>query len=551
MNHLQENLFQLLVELDNICKENEIEYYLIGGTLLGAVRHHRFLPWDDDIDICMTRKNWNKLQNLVENDESIIPEGRSLIYNDNTLYYRNTIPRYVSKESTFLIKSQVLTGEACGQLIDFFIMNPMPVGEKEVQEYLDLFRVYAQILSPYFVVCLNLNLDEWQNHYRLYEEYLRRIEIEGEEKVLNELKEYLISFPEEDCENYYTNWARRTDIYEKDHFKNDCHMEFEGKMFPILNNPEHYLRVRYGDSWMYVPEYENQISHNSIKNIDVPFKEYTDRYMDKINRDVAYEKIKNNTHNNVELHYNRRKIESLVAKANVKIKSPDISSELDKKEEYLQSLLDKREYMKLLEEFDDYSQLQLMGDVKKYNTIVPISDRNMEVFLMALIESGQYFKADTFLRIQKANGKSSERLAEIEEEIDFCRQLSIARYDEKNEAKVKSLIDEYDSKYPDLIDIYRARLWIMDKNAESSEEYESLCEFSEKALELYPFDGEMMAFQAKAKLKLGSEKEAIDIYRKAVDNTRNGVIWQKVEEESGISRIDIERDLIRELENGN
>jgi len=66
-------------------------------------------------------------------------------------------------------------------------------------------------------------------------------------------------------------------------------------------------------------------------------------------------------------------------------------------------------------------------------------------------------------------------------------------------------------------------------------------------LEIHPYDGETMAIQAKAKLELGNNEEAMELYNKAIFNTRNGIIWQKVEDETGISRIDMERDLIEEL----
>lgn len=59
---LFEKLLDLMVEFDLVCKENDIEYFLDSGTLLGAIRHNRFIPWDDDVDIIMMREDFTKLR---------------------------------------------------------------------------------------------------------------------------------------------------------------------------------------------------------------------------------------------------------------------------------------------------------------------------------------------------------------------------------------------------------------------------------------------------------------------------------------------------------
>ena len=67
MEELRKVQVEMLSEVHRICIENNLKYYLCGGTLLCAVRHNGFIPWDDDIDISMPRKDYQKFINLCQN----------------------------------------------------------------------------------------------------------------------------------------------------------------------------------------------------------------------------------------------------------------------------------------------------------------------------------------------------------------------------------------------------------------------------------------------------------------------------------------------------
>src|SRR5690554_6780661 len=61
----QLRVLDMFIEVDGICRKHGIEYWLMGGTLLGAARHGGFIPWDDDMDICILHKDLKKLRKAL------------------------------------------------------------------------------------------------------------------------------------------------------------------------------------------------------------------------------------------------------------------------------------------------------------------------------------------------------------------------------------------------------------------------------------------------------------------------------------------------------
>ena len=77
-------MLEMVKELDRICKKHGISYFLYGGTLLGAIRHHGFIPWDDDLDVGMLRKDYLRLMKVLPSE---LPEHIALQTNDTDKNY--------------------------------------------------------------------------------------------------------------------------------------------------------------------------------------------------------------------------------------------------------------------------------------------------------------------------------------------------------------------------------------------------------------------------------------------------------------------------------
>ena len=84
---------EVLSDLDKACRENGIEYYADWGTLLGAVRHHGFIPWDDDMDVCMKRPDYNRFLRIAK---QIMPEGYDIYNIENDENNDNLLTRIIN-----------------------------------------------------------------------------------------------------------------------------------------------------------------------------------------------------------------------------------------------------------------------------------------------------------------------------------------------------------------------------------------------------------------------------------------------------------------------
>ena len=86
IDEVKQTELSILDYIDSVCKQHNITYYLAYGTLLGAIRHKGFIPWDDDIDIYMPRKEYDKFIKLqADNKES--QYSVLSMYNDSEYFY--------------------------------------------------------------------------------------------------------------------------------------------------------------------------------------------------------------------------------------------------------------------------------------------------------------------------------------------------------------------------------------------------------------------------------------------------------------------------------
>lgn len=120
-------IFDIMVYLDELSKKHDLNCMLSGGTLLGAVRHGGFIPWDDDADMMLLRKDYEKLIRLVNADQS--PYRALCIHNDREYYYPFA---KVVDTRTYLRQSGCIPFSSDGVCVDLFPLDDLPDDKQAV-----------------------------------------------------------------------------------------------------------------------------------------------------------------------------------------------------------------------------------------------------------------------------------------------------------------------------------------------------------------------------------------------------------------------------------
>lgn len=122
---LQNVILNIMQYIDRLCQENRIQYYIIGGTALGAVRHGGFIPWDDDLDIAMTRENYNKFIDLCNSNKF---DREHFYFQEGSKDWTSYFSKVRLLNTVFEDAGEDETAESCksGIFVDIFPLDNVP-----------------------------------------------------------------------------------------------------------------------------------------------------------------------------------------------------------------------------------------------------------------------------------------------------------------------------------------------------------------------------------------------------------------------------------------
>ena len=260
LDKVKKEELEILKYLDSICEKNNLTYFLIGGTLLGAVRHKGFIPWDDDIDVAMPRKDYKKLIRLLKKDNS---QYIMDCYKTNHSFWLPIVK--IRKKNTEYVEPFLKEYKGPqGIWIDIF---PLDNGIKE--------GLFIHKIQEFFIKKLK-GLLYIKNIRCIYnqEEFYKKMII----RIVKLIPNWFYHFAINCCmqltnfwpnSKYYINFGSQYGIKKQFHLKEKYSKgemgEFEKETFNIPKDSKYVLQKIYGSNYMELPPVEKRITHNPIK----------------------------------------------------------------------------------------------------------------------------------------------------------------------------------------------------------------------------------------------------------------------------------------------
>lgn len=252
---LKEIELNILREVKYVCDKNKLHFFLCGGTLLGAIRHNGFIPWDDDIDIYMPREDYSKFITLFNEHSG---KQYKFVCMENTPAYCIPFGKVVCTE-TSLFETQVRSTPGMGVYVDVFPLDGLGNSLDEAKKIIrkcSRYRTQLELAMSKKRKATPLNIIKnlycqmlFIGRRKIYNKYLRV----ATNKTFD--RSQYVAF----CGAFYGE----REILEQDIFLYSELHQFENEMYPIPVGYDTYLKKLYGD-YMILPPMEKRVTHHSF-----------------------------------------------------------------------------------------------------------------------------------------------------------------------------------------------------------------------------------------------------------------------------------------------
>ncbi len=262
----QDISLKILLEVDRICRKNGIKYLMDAGTLLGAVRHKGFIPWDDDIDIAMTRENFERFKKTAP---SVLPPEMELVlpdeYRNGKAFYDFT-PRIIylkSRRHSDSDEMRFYDGKLNHLWVDIFILDN--ISDSAILDRLTRFKqkiIYGFAMPKRY----KLDMSKYNGTDRFKVSVLAAIgKFVDMRSIFKKQEDLSIKYNSLKTRNmYYSNYQPDYlhDTVKREWSEEITELSFEGHMLMAPAGYDEVLKEIYGD-YMQLPPIESRVPSHS------------------------------------------------------------------------------------------------------------------------------------------------------------------------------------------------------------------------------------------------------------------------------------------------
>lgn len=237
---------EILQTIDSICNKHKLTYFMYEGSLLGAIRHNGFIPWDDDIDIAMPRRDYDAFIKIAANE---LPDYMILQSLATDSHWGKVFSKVRNVNTAFKAKGDGADYISYGIFVDIF---PLDYIAKDKNHISRIREKYVKTLKSHLIMCIE-NKSKNIPHKILsiipIRFYMNRLK-----RMTSEKGEYLTCYGSE-------YGIRRETFHISDYFPAKVH-QFENMMVPVPNQYHMILKSVYGENYMEVPPLERRYTHS-------------------------------------------------------------------------------------------------------------------------------------------------------------------------------------------------------------------------------------------------------------------------------------------------
>ena len=255
---------EMLVYFDRICRENGVHYSITGGTLLGAVRHGGFIPWDDDVDVFMTRPEYEKIRELLPDDARFVLFDRRKVPDYDFIYGR------LLDTQTIITESPGTLNAGTGVFLDICIVDGLPKNKLLCSMHIKYMWILtrARLYSRRSVSINEPTLMSFKKHGRVGR-YCRLIIVKLLRRFTTHnywnrrMEKVVARYPFEKSNyvgNFSTQYGKKEKL-KKSVFDSYIDIEFEGCRVMACEQYEKYLVSIYGD-YSNLPAINKRLGHH-------------------------------------------------------------------------------------------------------------------------------------------------------------------------------------------------------------------------------------------------------------------------------------------------